>query len=106
MADLQSMFAAAKQRYLQTGLELLKLGQTSRKAAEEAEARKLLGGALPLCLESSKYYGNLLNNELNSQNVDLDRLRLQARHFSIAVLGGASCHGRRFSRLYAFGSRD
>ena len=60
IADLQTMFAAAKQAQLQTGLELLKLGQASLRSSDPSKTRNLLGDALPLCLESVKYYGNLL----------------------------------------------
>jgi hypothetical protein len=91
IADLHTMFAASKQAQLETGLSLLNLGQDSRTSTRPTNSPKLLGDALPLCLEAVKYYGKLLGNELNAKTVNRIRVRLQARHLSVAITGVASC---------------
>src|SRR5205814_1779316 len=59
--------------------------------------------ALPYCLRTMKYFGELLGAELDQGRADRDEVRLLARHLAVAVGGVASCQAGLEQDRHAFG---
>jgi hypothetical protein len=91
VARLHAKFDAAVAADLRAGLDLLRQGQDFLQAEDRANADSRLTSALPLCMRTVKYYGDLLGGELNGAAADRGEVRLLARHLAVAVTGVASC---------------
>ena len=90
-ADLHKKFDAAMIADLRTALALLREGQEFLEAGERVDAHNRLTAALPSCIRSMKYFGELLGSELNAKKVNRDEVRLLARHLAVALVAVATC---------------
>jgi hypothetical protein len=90
LAQLHKKFDAAVASDLNTGLDLLRQGHDLLEAGDRASAHNRLAAALPPCIRTMKYYGELLGGELSQRRANLAEVRLLARYLSVAVLGVAS----------------
>jgi hypothetical protein len=103
VAHLHKKFDAAVTADLKAGLDLLRQGQDFLEAGDQANAHSRLTAALPYCLRTMKYFGELLGTELNRNRADRDEVRLLACHLAVAVGGVASCQVGLEQDRHAFG---
>lgn len=92
IARLQRRFDASVIAKLDAGLRLLRLGRDQGEQGDQLIRRDRLTQAVPLCMEARAYFNELLGEALNQNRLDLAEIRLLSRHFSVAIIGEASCH--------------
>jgi hypothetical protein len=88
---LEVKFDAAFIAKLRTGLDLVRQGQDFLEAQDCNNAHNRLTAALPFCLETMKYFSELLGGQLNQRKVNREEVQLLARHLAVAIAGVASC---------------
>ena len=76
---------------LETGLVHLQLG-VAPEGDSRQDARDYLKRAHDRCLEALKYFGGLLDAELDETKVNRDEVRLLFRYFTVAIGGVVGSH--------------
>jgi hypothetical protein len=102
VAHLHRKFDAAMTARLRAGLDLLRQGQDMLEAKDRAASNRL-HAALPLCIESMKFFGELLGNELNDPKAGRDGVHLLSRHLCVALMAVASAQISLEHDQHAFG---